>query len=51
MSDRADTMSWLRDGVPLTLLLDLLPDGGPASAENHATEPADTAWLTPACPA
>ena len=51
MSERADSMSWLRDGVPLTLLLDLLPAGGPVSAEIYTAEPADVAWLTPAATA
>jgi hypothetical protein len=41
----ADMMEWLRAGVPLTLVLDLLDPSGPGSRQIYAEEPADTAWL------
>ena len=45
MHDRTDAMAWLHEGVPLTLLLDLLPLWGPDSSEIYAAEPADVAWV------
>lgn len=39
-----DPMSWLRHGVPLTLLIDLLGDQGPASREIFSAEDADLSW-------
>lgn len=39
-----DTMSWLRDRVPLTLLIDLLAAGGPTSRDIFRAEEADLAW-------
>jgi len=41
------TKTMLRDGVPLTLLLDLADPAGPDSARHFASEPADLAWLLP----
>ena len=38
-------MAVLAQGVPLTLLLDLAPAGGPESARIYARETADLAWL------
>lgn len=37
-------MEWLDDGVPLTLLIDLLSAEGPASAAIFRTESADLDW-------
>src|SRR4051812_23734644 len=39
-----DVMALLRDRVPVTLLLDLLPDSGPSSAEIYNAECADLRW-------
>lgn len=39
-----DPMVWLRRGVPLTLLIDLLADQGPASPEIFRAEDADLSW-------
>ncbi len=39
------TQRMLRDGVPLTLLLDLADPAGPDSARHFANETADLAWL------
>jgi hypothetical protein len=45
MDDLAgDLMTWLRAGVPVTLLLDLAARSGPDSAAIFAAEPADLAW-------
>ena len=38
-------MNWLENGVPLTLLVDLLDPSGPDSARVLEAEPADTAWV------
>ena len=39
-----DPMAWLSHGVPLTLLIDLMGDGQPASAEIYRGEPSDLSW-------
>lgn len=39
-----DPLTWLRNGVPLTLLIDLLSEDGPASRDIFATEVADMTW-------
>ena len=39
-----DVMTLLRDRVPVTLLLDLLPASGPRSAEIYHAEGADLSW-------
>jgi hypothetical protein len=39
-----DPIAWLRDGVPLTLLIDLLDAAGPDSAAIYRSEPADLTW-------
>ena len=44
MKQLPDPMTWLRGGVPLTLLIDLLSEAGPASQEIFVEEPADLAW-------
>ena len=44
-----EVMTWLRAGVPLTLLIDLLDESGPDSARiyaNEGSEPADPWWTT-----
>jgi len=38
-------MRWLENGVPLTLLVDLLDPNGPDSTRMLEDEPADTAWV------
>lgn len=43
-----EPMDWLRHGVPLTLVIDLLDPLGPASRQILTDEPADTAWIEPA---
>ena len=35
----------LRDGVPLTLLLDLAEEDGPHSAQHYASEGGDVSWV------
>jgi len=40
-----DVMLWLHDRVPLTLLIDLLDEAGPRSAELLETETPDLSWL------
>lgn len=40
-----DVMDLLENGIPLTLLIDLLDERGPASAKLYREEPADVAWL------
>jgi hypothetical protein len=42
-----DPMRWLAEGVPLTLLIDLLEPAGPRSRDIHDGEPAEVAWLMP----
>jgi hypothetical protein len=44
-------MTWLRHGVPLTLLLDLLDPAGPASEDLFRSEAADLTWTTARCAA
>ena len=41
----AAVMALLAEHVPLSLLLDLAPPGGPDSAEIMRSEPADTSWV------
>ena len=41
-----DLMQWLHDGVPLTLLLDLLPGDGPDSEAIMRREGGDAGWLS-----
>lgn len=43
-----DPLEWLAAGVPLTLLLDLLYESGPQSADIYGRERADDDWLHPA---
>jgi hypothetical protein len=38
-------MEWLRQDVPLSLLIDLLDPNGPDSARICRDEPADTSWV------
>lgn len=38
-----DVMAWLRAGIPLTLLIDLLDENGPRSAA-LLTEPSGAGW-------
>ena len=40
-----DVMEMLEQGIPLTLLIDLLDERGPSSHTGYREEPADTAWL------
>ena len=40
-----DPMNWLADGIPLTLVIDLLDEHGPHSAQILAAEPADVSWV------
>ena len=40
-----DVMDLLESGVPLTLLIDLLDERGPASQTLYRDEPADISWL------
>jgi hypothetical protein len=39
-----DPMAWLGEGIPLTLLIDLLSAEGPASVSIYESETADLAW-------
>jgi hypothetical protein len=39
-----DTMLWLHERIPLTLLIDLLAEDGPDSHSILQSEPADLAW-------
>lgn len=43
-----DPMVWLRHGVPVSLLIDLLDPHGPDSRRIISDEPADTGWIHPA---
>jgi hypothetical protein len=45
MKSMPDVMDMLEHGVPLTLLIDLLGEQGPASMTLYRTEPADTTWV------
>ena len=40
-----DPMIWLTDGIPLTLVMDLLDERGPRSEQILAAEPADVSWV------
>ncbi len=40
-------MRWLSSGVPLTLLIDLLEESGPASSRIYREEPEDPHWVQP----
>ena len=40
-----DPMIWLADGIPLTLVIDLLDAQGPRSDSILAAEPADVTWV------
>ena len=39
------TSRLLRNGVPLTLLLDLAEEDGPRSAQHYAAEGGDVSWV------
>jgi hypothetical protein len=39
-----DPMTWLSHGVPLTLLIDLMGEGEPASTGIYQDEPSDLSW-------
>jgi hypothetical protein len=41
-----DPMTCLKDGIPLSLVLDLLEEDGPDTSRIYAQEPADTSWTT-----
>ena len=43
-----DMYDWLQEGVPLTLLLDLLDPTGPNSKRILEAEPAEVAWISAA---
>ena len=43
-----DLMEWLRAGIPLTLVTDLLDPAGPRSATRYVEEAGDASWLTAA---
>jgi hypothetical protein len=38
-------MEWLSQGIPLSLLIDLLDPSGPDSTRISRDEPADTSWV------
>ncbi len=40
-----DPMQWMSQGMPLTLLIDLLNTDGPGSEVIHSSESADTGWI------
>ena len=42
-----DPMIWLADGIPLTLVMDLLDEHGPHSDQILIGEPADLSWVPP----
>ena len=44
MNRLPDPMTWLRNDVPLTLLIDLLDPTGPASQAIFNAEDADLTW-------
>lgn len=44
MERSLDLIAWLRDGVPLTLLVDLFATDRPPSREIYRTEHADLGW-------
>ena len=39
-----DPMACLKDGIPLSLVIDLLEADGPDTTWIYAQEPADTTW-------
>ncbi len=39
-----DPMACLKDGVPLSLMLDLLGEDGPDATRIYADEPGDISW-------
>jgi hypothetical protein len=39
-----DPMACLKDGVPLSLVIDLLGEDGPDASRIYAEEPADLSW-------
>jgi hypothetical protein len=39
-----DPMACLKDGVPLSLVIDLLGEDGPDASRIYAEEPADLTW-------
>jgi hypothetical protein len=39
-----DPMACLKDGIPLSLVIDLLEVDGPDTSWIYAQEPADTSW-------
>jgi hypothetical protein len=43
-----DPLDFLADGVPLSLLIDLLDERGPNSRRLYGEEQGDTSWLNPA---
>jgi hypothetical protein len=38
-------MIWLADGIPLTLVMDLLDEHGPHSDQILTAEPGDMSWV------
>jgi hypothetical protein len=42
--DMLDPMACLKDGVPLSLVIDLLDAKGPNAEGIYSDEPADTSW-------
>ncbi len=40
-----EPMDCLRDGIPLSLMMDLLDDEGPDAQRLYASEHADLAWV------
>ena len=40
-----DPMIWLADGIPLTLVIDMLDEHGPHSEQILTAEPADLSWV------
>ena len=40
-----DPMIWLADGIPLTLVIDMLDKHGPHSEQILVAEPADVSWV------
>jgi hypothetical protein len=39
-----DPMACLKEGIPLSLVIDLLEADGPDTSQIYAQEPADTSW-------
>jgi len=44
-----DPMACLKDGIPLSLVIDLLEVDGPDTSWIYAQEPADTSWTIDPC--